>query len=295
MTIEKSTFVASSVFRDVPVPSAQIKLQQPHMPEVMPPGRYSPVNDLDYSSDDSGIEFSAQEFAECAAVCQAITSSKISRQFPASCHSALHSDARSLVRLLIHAPIYQNHIATAQPQSLLDGIISIVCEDFHELRALFLHHRSAALSTWCIAFQTRDIPEANPTTPEILALESALLCGIRALNESGKLYTSYSRGTNARSVAVPAAAPVSSHDVRRQAESPGHLLPDVNLGVADFRNVDEAARPDVTGGGTRGPAVKRSRATPGSAGAAACDDLNAVRAHVSTLSKDLAALSARHS
>ena len=63
MTNEKSTFVASSVFRDLPVPSAQIKLQQTHMPEVMPPGRYSPVNDLDYSSDDSGIEFSAQEFA----------------------------------------------------------------------------------------------------------------------------------------------------------------------------------------------------------------------------------------
>ena len=125
--IEKSTFVASSVFRDLPVPSAQIDLQQTQILEVMPPGRYSPVNELDYSSDDSDIEFSAQELAECAAVCQAITSSTISRQFPASCHSALHSDARSLVRLLIHAPIYQNHIATAQPQSLLGAWFNLNC------------------------------------------------------------------------------------------------------------------------------------------------------------------------
>ena len=145
--IEKSTFVASSVFRDLPVPSAQIDLQQTQVLEAIPPGRCSPVNKLDYSSDDSDIELSAQELAECAAICQAITSSTISRQFPASCHSALHSDARSLVRLLIHAPIFQNHIATAQPQSLLGGLISIICEDLHELRALFLHHRSAALST----------------------------------------------------------------------------------------------------------------------------------------------------
>jgi hypothetical protein len=83
VTIEKSTFVASSVFRDLPVPSALIKLQQTHMLKVMPPGRYSPVNELDYSSDDSDIEISAQELAECAAVCQAITYSTISRQFPA--------------------------------------------------------------------------------------------------------------------------------------------------------------------------------------------------------------------
>jgi hypothetical protein len=113
----------------------------------MPPRRYSPVNDLDYSSDDDDIEVSAQEFAECAAVCQAITSPTISRQFSASCHKAIHSDARSLVRMLIHAPMFQNHIATAQPQYLLGGLISIIREDFQGLRALFLHYQSVALST----------------------------------------------------------------------------------------------------------------------------------------------------
>jgi hypothetical protein len=117
--------------------------------------------------------------------CQAITSSTISRQFPASSHNAIHNDARSLVRLLIYAPMFLHHIATAQPQSLLGGLVSIVCENFQELRALFLLHQSAALSAWCIAFQTRVIPEADPTMPEIIALESALLCGIRALNKSG--------------------------------------------------------------------------------------------------------------
>jgi hypothetical protein len=79
VTIEKSTFVASSVFRDLPVPSVQIDLQQTQLLEAMPPGRYSPVNELDYSSDDNDIKLSAQELAECAAVCQAITSSTISR------------------------------------------------------------------------------------------------------------------------------------------------------------------------------------------------------------------------
>jgi hypothetical protein len=62
VTIEKSTFVASSVFRDVPVPSTQFKSQQTHMPEAMPPRQYSPVNDLDYSSDDDDIEVSVSIF-----------------------------------------------------------------------------------------------------------------------------------------------------------------------------------------------------------------------------------------
>ena len=147
MPIVKSTFVANSVFRETPVSAAPAGLQREQLLEALLPSRSSPVNELDYSSDGSDIELCAQEVIECTAICRAIISSSITRHFPASCHNALHSDARSLVRLLIYAPLFLHHIATAQPQSLLGGLVSIVCEDFQELRALFLHHQSAEVSS----------------------------------------------------------------------------------------------------------------------------------------------------
>jgi hypothetical protein len=65
------------------------------------------------------------------------------------------------------------------------------------------------------------------------------------------------------------------------------VLP-VHLRVAGARFVDAATLPVLSNGGNRGPASERSRAAPGSAGPAACDDLGAMRARTSVLSKEAA-------
>ena len=78
------------------------------------------MNELDYDSESTGGSdvddigrCTRESTVECAAICQAFTSSSIARLFPACSHDALHSGALNSVQLLFFAPLFLLHIANA--------------------------------------------------------------------------------------------------------------------------------------------------------------------------------------